>query len=425
MKVFVKTLLFIIIINPNFILTDASALIKDKSRFNEDVKIIKNRTKEEISIWQGWKERYSVNLSEGIIIIDPFSEGVFSEAMGHALILSVQFNNQDYFDRIISGLKSYFKNKNGLYAWEISKTGAKIEDKNKLISASETELNVLMALLQASKLVDEGIWSENKVKYKEIADDLEEKMWENEVISYADKILFLPSDEKDNPYWPIVSNGRLSNIVKIAWAPTYFNPAYLKVFSRYYPNHDWKKLINNGYELSFSVLKKDAVLLENDKRIRGINPIAAWVWLKYDDKKEDLEIQNYFNRANGEGTFSNEYDSIRVPMYIGLDYFWNQDENSQEYMKRFLERAGVRNIPSAYVGAMPEYPKGWNNLLAISQYGVANKVLNNAQEFKYYVNSRINIKKACFGDDSQYYYNQTFILYGYLILNDRFVKIIR
>jgi len=393
-----------------------------------DIKILKNRTVSENTLWQGWKERYSLHLSKGTIIVDPYSDKVFSEAMGHALLFAIQFNDQDYFNKILNGLNEYFVNEQGLYSWEIMKDGNKHVDKSKSISASETEINVLMALLQANKLNQIGLWKNNKnFEYKKYADQLESNIWQNETINHNGSLLLLPSDGKNNPEWPIVSKRNSEELIKVAWAPTYFNPAYIKAFSTYYPNHMWNKLLDNGYELLNGIIENSNKLLANDHKVNGLNPIPAWVWIEHNEVTSSNDIVNYFKGETYEGaTYSNEYDSIRIPMYVGIDYSWNKEPKAKGFIEKFLKESNVQSVEAAYVGAMPDYPKGWNNILSISQYGIANMVMDNEKEFIEYLDKKINIKNQCFGYsyESKYYYNQTFALYGYLILKNRFVQVL-
>lgn len=390
----------------------------------QDLTIIQNRTLVEKAVWHGWKKHYSISLLKGTIVFDPFSQKVFSEASGHALILAAQFGDQEYFDQVVNGLDHYFINAQGLYFWEITSTGEPFKNApTKVGSASETELNVVMALLQAAELVKSGVWPKT-LDYQGLADQLEAKIWEYEVINFQNRTLFLPSDDKTNQYWPIIKQG--SQIIKIAWAPTYFNPAYFKVLAAQYPRHDWAKLIDDGYALSLAVLRDSQTLLENDLGLKGTIPVPAWVWLKKDKVSDDLVIGNYFKGAFLESDkFSNEFDAIRIPQYLGLDYLWNSDQRSRKFLVEFLDLAGVKKPEDAYCGAMPGYPKGWNSAEAIGQFGIANKIVGDGQDFKDHLEIYLKPEYGYIGVDPKYYYNNTLTLYAYLILNDRFVKIIK
>lgn len=388
------------------------------------VDVLQNRSVVEKSLWSGWKTRFANTLEGVTIIIDPFTGKAFSEAMGHALILSVQFNDQAFFDQIVRGLQAYFLNKNGLYAWEISTDGKKIVGSgNKSASASETEINVLTGLLQASRLVERGIWQKS-LDYRSLAGILESNIWDHEILDCCGLLVLLPSDDKANPYWPIIRDGK-DKIEKVAWAPTYFNPAYLKIIASSFPKRNWNKVIADGYYLSSTVLENSPRLLTNDQNVHGLNPVPAWVWLKaVNGPKTDLVVENYFLGSTHPGTtYSNEYDSIRIPIYLGLDYLWNLDKRSLDYMKSFVELAGVDEPGKAFVGAAPGIPKGWNSALAVGQYGIANKVIDKADAFRDCLNEQTHEKEGYIGDPPKYYYNQTFDIYAFLILNDRLAKL--
>jgi endo-1,4-beta-D-glucanase Y len=352
--------------------------------------------------------------------VDPASERALSEAMGHALILAVQFNDQQYFDQILAGLNNYFFNSNDLYCWEIQVDGHKLADQQYHISAAETEINVLMALLQATQLVRQHLWQPNN--YTQLADQLEKNIWQHEVFSQSDYTLLLPSDEKRNPYWPIV----YSQVnVKVAWAPTYFIPAYLKEFAKHYPEHDWTNLVNTGYILVNNILQKNSELLDNKLGIVSINPMPAWIWLVFTAHNAPL-IENYFLEAIPTSTaYSNEYDSIRLPMYIGLDYFWDQDDRAAKFLQNFRQKAQINSPDQARIGASLILPAGIHNILAVSQYALAVPPVT-AQRFQDYLQTQLQPVEGYFGQavEKDYYYNQTFALYSYLLLNKRFIKVL-
>ena len=378
--------------------------------------IVTHRTVQEKTLWAGWKQRYAVHLIQGTIIRDPASKQVFSEAMGHALLLAVQYNDEVFFNKILDGL-IYFKNKNNLYAWKINPDGTKISGYEQ--TASETEINVLFALLQAQRLKDQRIWVNNR-HYDRISHALENNVWTNEILDYNGRLLLLPSDEKANPYWPIVYQGK--TVLKVALALTYLNPAFMMEFAKAFPYHPWKQLTDTAYEISNTVLSRSDALLRNSAGIKGSNPVPACVWISSPEANTPLEYEGYYEQTYNP--YSNEFDSIRIPMYLGLDYLWNQNDLSKKYIQEFVKLSKVDSPKNARVGAMPEYPTGWNNLLSISQYGVAFKVVGQDKPFKEYTNASLHPSGRYFEDTPQYYYNQTFCLYGYLILNNRFVKVL-
>jgi len=410
-------IIFILILSSFFSGCGIKSLSADQdNRQLSDISILTNRTTTENSLWNGWKSRYKHVLESGTIIVDQSSNRAFSEAMGHALLLSVQFNDQDFFDAILNGL-TYFLNNHGLYAWEIMIDGNKFSDPNKNVSASETELNVLFALIQAKQLVKFGIWKDNG--YLSKAENFEDLVWQYEVTSFNGFYIFLPSDGKENPYWPIVYENGL--IKAVAYAPTYFNPAFISEFALAFPDHPWHQLRLNGLEFMHYALNHSQALLANDSGVSFLNPIADWVWIQ-SSSSDNFVLANYFDNPYGPD-YCNEFDTIRVPLYLGLDYFWNNNIEVKELLVSFNLMSGVDNVSEAYVGASTSTPLGYHNNLAIGMYGIANKV-NNDQEFKNYISSEIHSSLEYFGDTPQYYYNQTFILYSYLVLNNRFLKLI-
>ncbi len=380
-----------------------------------------DRTSTENLLWSGWKEHYSLSLPNGNLIQDPSSGLVLSEAMGHALLLAVQFNDQDFFDKIVNGL-TYFKNSRGLYAWKINSDGTLISGSDNQASASESEMNILAALLQADKLVQNGKWQTTKA-YRTLADTLESIVWQYEIFNLSGNYIFLPSDNKENQYWPLYYENGPSGSPKISFSPTYLNLGFIRIFGQYYPQHPWDNVRTTFLSLFGRILDNSVSLLQNDLGIHGKNPIPAWVYLKYNSATQQIDISNYFI-GNTFVQYSNEWDSIRIPMYIGLDYFWNHDAQAQSALVRFLSLSTVTDPSTAYSGAIPGYPQGFNDVLAVGQYGVANKINGNETSFRTYLESSVNPPTKSLSSLSSYYYNQTFALYAYLILANRFSLVI-
>lgn len=378
-------------------------------------KLLLSKTSAEQQLWEAWVTRYTLKLPQGIVVLDPFTHRMWSEGSAHGLLLSVQFNDQTRFDAILQGLDSNFLNKNGLFSWEITDTGQKIPEK--WMSASESEINILFALLQANTLVRSGIWKSG-INYWQRAEALNRAMWNHEIFQSDSLVLLLPSDEIGNPYWPIqeMPGGK-----KIVWAPTYFNPAFIKKFAKAFPECRWQDLLDSETQLFSEILNNSDSLLKNSAGVVPVLPIPAWVYVV--SQGSSYTIQNYF-LSSPHPPYSNEYDAIRIPMYIGLDALWNQSKTSKKWLLEFLNKTSVQIPSQARVGADPGSPTGYNSELAIAMFGVAHKVSGNPVPFQKTMENYLQDGKASFGPNIQYYYNQTFCLYAYLILNNKFLEIV-
>ncbi len=384
--------------------------------------ILQQRTAHEKLIWSGWKERYHIDLSKGSIIKDLYSGQILAENSGHALLLAVQFNDQSFFDIILSGL-SYFINAHGLHTWQISEQGTQFSDVSSLTAA---ETIILLSLLQANELTNKGLWTQREPTYKTIADDLENKIWTHEIFQQSELLLRLPTDEKRNPYWPISKKESFFGTrIEIAWAPPDFSPAYYKIFAQVYPRHSWTTLIDQEYDLISTALKQSQELLASNENIKGTLPIPAWAWAGFNANDNKLSLHNFFSgNSYSETEYSNEFSSIRVPLNIGIDALWNKDSRAMNILDKFTKQANVTTVYTAYVGAEPKRPQGYNNLLAISQFGIAKKFVNQEKPFKKYLEDSLNTRNGLLGCCPKYLVNQTLTLYSYLILHDRFIKII-
>ncbi len=389
---------------------------------------------DEKTLFENWKQYTKpLTISESIVTIWDYGHNdysAFSEAMGHALIFSVYFNDQTYFNSILNGLEKYFKKDNGLYRWMLSSDGFPPPDTEQHKSASETELNVLVALLKASKKwpnQDIQIWDTQlngytTNNYNRIADRLEENMWNNFVYTIDKYSIFLPA-EKNYKDWPILNK----QPKKIALALTYYNMAYLKFIASNYPNHNWKKVIDDGYILLNQILKDYTSYLFSDEPTTVNAPLPAWIIIE--ETSNGSTLVNYFKNTQDSWLVkNNEFDSYRIPFYVGMD---GKDHRALNLFKRYLSITNVTKPEDAFVGAgnNPQDLRGWNSLDAIASQGLVLKTLNdprynsfkerlslNSKDMQTYFFSSSPIAKDI---SKKYYYNKTFVIYGYLMFNNK------
>lgn len=366
---------------------------------------------EQTVFWNNYQDKFLRHLPNGIIVADKYSgilgEGgaALSEGMGHAMIFAAERGDWKTFDGLRAGLKAYFTNANGLNKWVIGPDGTypandeKLKKLNGLASASETEQNVAFALLVSYEKTKNTVYKKEALKL--LAD-----MWASEVVSFQGKTLLLPSDITNNKYFPVYKeNGKL---VSLSWNPAYFSPMLYKKFARYDKSHNWLKLTNDGYSLM------DQMLRETSKDphafgIEGINPMTNWIRLKAANNGE-LKLESvYPNPDDPYSTqYSNEWDTIRIPIYVGWD---NKDKRSVEFLRIFYAATSIKSPEDVTINGATG--KGIKSDMATAAYAAGLKCIGrNVSDFT----RRIEIGKT------DLYYQESITYHAWLLLNGRTPK---
>jgi oligosaccharide reducing-end xylanase len=227
-----------------------------------------------------------------------------TEGLSYGMMIAVQLNKKDVFDRIWRWSKKYLQHQDGpregYFAWSIN---PKTMKKNSPGSASDGELYFVTDLLFASNR-----WGNNTgINYYGEARRILDAMWKkdgtgniyNLFNTEHKQISFVP--EGDGYKWT---------------DPSYHLPAFLEV---------WASYAKDGHEQFY----KDCADTARAFLHRACNPVTG---LNYDY----AEFSGAPHNARWmPGAF--RYDSWRVPMNIAMDYNWfGKDKNWQEdYAKRF------------------------------------------------------------------------------------------
>ena len=356
--------------------------------------------------WKSYKSTLLKALPNGTILVVPYypiKGQTPSEAMGHALIFAAQREDWDVFDALLKGL-TYFKKANGVFRWRINCDGTARPGEENINAASETEENVAYALLLAYEKT-------GKITYRDEALKLLGSIWREEIIDFQDRLILMPSDRTDNQHWPY-SADREGNISKLAWYTAYSSPKKLRKFAKYDKAHNWNKIIKNWYALANKAL--DAAIA-NPKLfgIAGINPMPHVVWL-IPEGKNGIQVKPFFPARDTLGSkYSDEGDTIRIPIYVGMDA---SSPEGRAFLERFYSRMEL-NSPQDAVVRLQNQPAR-NSMMAIAAYAVGLRAIG--RDVAQFV-QRIQIDKQGFiGDAKGQYYDQTICYYAYLLLNDKF-----
>lgn len=311
-----------------------------------------------------------------------------SEGQGFGMLITVVMAGYDkdaqkIFDGMYRFVQQYPTSKShNLMTWSIvrgcdirlHKTGDQFDN----TSATDGDLDVALSLLMA----DAQWGSRGAINYREEAMKRISAILEFEVNKKAHTLLLGDAnDEGDFDFYDI----RTSD----------FMPTHLKVFERYLPNAEWKKVVDHSYQIFKAIQKK-------------YSPKAGLIpdFIIYRKNQYKPAGSNYLE-GKEDGDFF--YNACRVPLRLGMDYLLCNDERAKMLLKPMNEwvrtvtngdvkkmYAGYyldgRRIPKYYytvpsfissmaVGSMANGPQSWTDN---SWKGVCTFKIT---DFKYYDNT--------------------------------------
>jgi len=254
---------------------------------------------------------------------------VRTEGMSYGMMVAVQLNKKDVFDRLWRWAKKYMQHQGGprdaYFAWSIK---PKTDEHNSEGSASDGELYFITDLLFASNR-----WgNETGINYYAEARRILDAMWSkngkdnvtNVINVEQKKITFVPDSSGYN------------------WTdPSYFLPAFFEV---------WAEYSKDGHEQFYRDCADTArVFLHRAcSSPTGLNP--------------DIAEFSGAPRSFGRFRAAFRFDSWRVPMNIAMDYSWfaKDKEWQQDYSKRiqnFLFCRGIDTFEDQFNidGTLPDW----------------------------------------------------------------------
>ncbi|MGZ3846480.1 MAG: glycosyl hydrolase family 8 [Flavisolibacter sp.] len=238
-------------------------------------------------------------------VSDLKNHDVRTEGLSYGMMIAVQLNKKDVFDRIWRWSKKYLQHQDGpreaYFAWSFN---PKTMKKNSEGSASDGELYFITSLLFASNR-----WGNNTgINYYGEARKILDAMWKkdgtgnihNLINTEYKQISFVP--EGDGYKWT---------------DPSYHLPAFLEV---------WALYAKDGHEQFY----KDCADTSRAYLHRACNPVTG-LNPDYSDFSGAPHTTRWMPVAF-------RYDSWRVPMNIAMDYNWfGKDKDWQEDYARRLQ----------------------------------------------------------------------------------------
>lgn len=261
-------------------------------------------------------------------------DSTVSEGMGYGLLLAVYMDDQDVFDNLWKYTKLYF-NGNGLMNWEVDPDGVVIGQGG----ATDGDEDMAWALVMADRQWG-GQGSLDRT-YLEEAVDLINAIWDHEIDHTRDQMV------KAGDAWGDVD---VTN-------PSYFAPAYYKVFAEVTGNDDWHLAVDSSY-----LIIERSLNAASGNQSNGLVP--AWC------NSQGVPVEAY-----GGAPLHFQNDSTRTPFRVGQDYCYFGEPRAKAYLDKitaFYKGVGVANIVDGYeLDGTPRPERSTGGLQASSFVGPA------------------------------------------------------
>jgi oligosaccharide reducing-end xylanase len=257
-------------------------------------------------------------------IKDINNNDVRSEGMSYGMMIALQLNKKDEFDRLWKWAKTFMQNKTGprtnYFAWH-NRTNGEVIDSN---SASDGEEWFVMGLFFASARWGNG---EGIFNYKVEAQKILDAMLNKADSSDSPHVItnMFSKKEKQVVFVPIGNADDFTD-------PSYHLPHFYELWGRWADKDN--KFWCEAASVSRSFLKKT------------VNPETG---LAPDYAKFDGTPYNWFNRGNNDFRF----DAWRVAMNIAIDYEWFAKEKwevtQSDKLLNFFYSQGVSRYGNQYL----------------------------------------------------------------------------
>jgi oligosaccharide reducing-end xylanase len=252
-----------------------------------------------------------------------------TEGLSYGMMIAVQLNKKDVFDRIWRWSKKYLQHQDGprqgYFAWSINPQTLK---RNSEGSASDGELYYITSLLFAANR-----WGNaTGINYYAEARNILDAMWKKDGTGNIYNLI--NTEHKQISFVPEGNNYNWTD-------PSYHLPAFYEV---------WAMYAKDGHEHFY----KDCADTSRAFLHRACNPVTSLNadYTEFSGQPHDTRWMPAAFR----------YDSWRVPMNITMDYVWfNKDKSWQQgyaiRLQRFLRSKGMDTYEDQFNldGSRPEF----------------------------------------------------------------------
>ena len=255
-------------------------------------------------------------------VSDVKNNDVRTEGMSYGMMVAVQMDRKDIFDKLFRWCKKYMQHQDGplegYFAWSCKVDGTR----NAQGPASDGELYYVTALLFASNRWGDDTGIDYKAEARHILDCAFAKDGSKRVNNF------------------INTEHKLITFTPDSWGytftdPSYHIPAFYEVWARWADDGRadfWNECAAASREYLHKATHPQT----------GLNP---------DQSNYDGTIRSFRGRHFGSGNF--RYDSWRVPMNIAMDYSWScaDKEWQREYgekIQNFFYSQGINDFVDQY-----------------------------------------------------------------------------
>lgn len=246
---------------------------------------------------------------------DGLPDSTVSEGIAYGMLIAVAMDDQPLFDDLWQ-YSQLWVDDHGLMNWYVDPTGTEAcpERDEGCGASTDSDEDIAWALLLAAEA-----WGGS---YLELAKAQIDRVYEWEVERGTDVVR--PGDT-----W-----GGLTQT-----NPSYFAPAYYRVFGEVTDNVDgWQRVVDTSYEIIDNALNET-----NGNEDNGLVP--AWCDFYGEPKPPD---------APGPGQLPDDnwqYDSARIPFRIAQDWCWHEEPRAKTYLDKinaFYADLGPDDIVDGY-----------------------------------------------------------------------------
>jgi endo-1,4-beta-D-glucanase Y len=277
------------------------------NRSDEDVRAAYDLWKTTVITSEGAGGFLRVRKPDSGTVID----STVSEGIGYGMIIAVYMDDQDLFDNLWQ-YEQLHLDSNGLMHWEIGPDGNITPSGSG--AATDGDEDMAWALVMAARKWGAGSLSES---YQDYAVELIDLIWTFEVDVGRDYML------KPGDSWGDVD---VTN-------PSYFAPAYYRVFAEVTGNDGWHQVVDSSYDIIERSLNETSGNTEN-----GLVP--AWC------NSAGTPVEAY-----GGAPLYFPHDSTRTPFRVGQDFCYFGEPRARGYLEKitsFYLGQGVANIVDGY-----------------------------------------------------------------------------
>ena len=250
-------------------------------------------------MWGNYNDKY---ISKDGRVIDDVTNDTTSKGQGMALLRAVWSEDKISYGKIldwtINNLQKRQEDK--LFYSKLNDNGVQTNN------STDGDIDIATSLILANRQ-----WKDQR--YIDIAKPIINDIYEKRVIQLGDNLTLMPNDYNKEE--------KLLNI-----KPSYFSPAFYRLFAEVDKSHNWSKIADDTYNSLKLINENDILYPEN---------------VKY-----DVINNKYIKNIQGSDDNKFGYNNNNLILRIGFDYYWNNNQESLEVLNKlskFFQNQGKNN----------------------------------------------------------------------------------